>query len=136
MHTRNKYFLPLLSVMLFFFLSCNNKNNAPPPDTASDISITQPAAGIIHLNGSVLQIRGVIIDLNGIASAKVEVRNKATGALYFGQNTPTPYVTYYNFSWDWTVTGITAVTPAVLKITCIDKYGYEVSKEMDITLSN
>jgi hypothetical protein len=130
-----KKMLPLITLFLFF-LSCNDKNNTPPPDTASDITITQPATGLTFLNGSVIQVRGVIIDNNGISAAKIEIRNKTTGALYFGQQTPTPYVTYYNFSWDWTVTGITAVTPAVIKITCIDKYNYEVSEEIDINLSN
>lgn len=123
----------LMSAVLF--AGCNKKDNKPP-DTPSAITISTPNAGTIFVNGGVMHVSGTIIDNNGMAFAKIEIRNKNTGAVYYQQNQATPYAVFYNFDWNWTVTGITTLTPATIKITSTDKYDYQVSKEIDVMLDN
>jgi hypothetical protein len=102
----------------------------------SNITITFPTAGSITLNGTPLRVEGTVDDSNTLASVKVEVRNKATSAVYYTQTTSTGNVTFYRFLWNWTVSGISATTPAIVKITAKDITNAEISKEVEIILEN
>jgi len=133
--------LPLLS--LFFMAVCmsisckkNSSSTTPPADTPSDIQITSPTAGTIGINGTNLRIEGTITDNNVLTSARVEIRNKNSGAVLFQQSSSTGNVTFYRFLWNWTITGITSTIQATIKVTAKDKYLYEVFKEVDIVLDN
>ncbi len=133
--------LSLLS--LFFMAVCasigckkSSTNITTPADSPSIITFTTPLAGVIALNGTNLSITGTISDNDVLATATVQIRNKATGAVLFQQSSTTGNVAYYNFSWNWTVTGISSATPATVRVTSIDKLGYSVYNEVDIVLDN
>jgi hypothetical protein len=96
--------------------------------------ITSPNAGTIVLNGSVLKVEGEITDNNNLSTANVVIKNKASGAILFQQQSTTGTVSFYRFLWNWTVTGISTSTIAVIRITAKDKLGNEVYKEIEVTL--
>jgi|CXWL01.1.fsa_nt_gi hypothetical protein len=129
-----------LSILLFITLAGLNckkdSNNNPTPDVPGIITITTPVAGTIYDNGFSLRTEGEMSDDNGLGSAKVEVRNKTTGAILFQQTSTPGNVTFYRFTWNWTVAGITAPITATVKVTAIDKQSNQVFKEVDVTLSN
>jgi len=131
-----KYYLPVLIIFVLISVGCGKKDDAPPPDSPSVITITEPLAGGIYQNGTILQIRGSISDDNSLSNAKVEIKNKNTGVVYFQQNNPTSNVIFYHLMWNWTISGITGPTLASLKITSTDRYSYQVIKEVDINLDN
>ena len=133
--------MPRLSLLSLFFMavctsiSCKKSSNTTPPaDAPSDIQITSPFPGTIVLNGTTLSVEGTITDDNVLSSAKVEIRNKNTGAVLFQQSSLTGNVQFYRFLWSWMVTGIVSPIPATIKVTAKDKYSYEVFKEVDIML--
>ena len=136
---RSRFFMLFISLALISF-SCNksssNNNSTPPADTPSDITIDFPNTGVIYTNGFNLVVSGIIIDNNTVTTAKVEIKNKTTGAVFFQQTSAAGNIALYRFSWNWIVTGITVNTPATVKITATDFYNNVVSKEMDITLAN
>ena len=136
---RLRFFILLIFVSLSS-LTCSKKSssnsNPPPADSPSDIQIDFPHTGVIYTNGFPLVVSGIIIDNNTVASAKVEIKNKNTGAIYYQQTSSAGNIALYRFSWSWTVAGITVTTPATVKITSTDYYNYQVSKEIDITLDN
>lgn len=108
----------------------------PADSSPSDITIDLPHAGTFINNGSPLGISGTIIDNNNLSLAKVEIRNTSTGAIYNTQTTSTGTVSFYRYSWTWTVTGITTLTPATVRVIAVDKLGYTVYKDVNITLDN
>ena len=124
--------------VLFISLSCNKKSSTTPPDSnPSDIQIDLPnTSGVIYTNGFPLVVSGIIIDDDILTTAKVEIRNKTTGVILYQQTASAINIALYRFQWSWTVTGITVITPATVKITATDRYGYKVSKEIDIMLDN
>lgn len=128
------------ATLLFITISClsckKDNNNTPAADIAGRIDFTTPLAGTIYDNGMILKIEGGMNDDNGLTTAKVEVRNKTTGAKLFEQSSVTGNVTLYHFIWNWTVTGMTASITATVKVTAIDKLSNQVIKEVDITLTN
>ena len=134
---RFRFFI-LFIFISFISLTCSksNNNNPPPADTPSIIQIDFPNTGVTYTNGFNLVVSGIITDNNTVATAKVEIKNKTTGAIYYQQTSPAGNIFLYRFSWSWIVTGITAPTPATVKITSTDLYNYKVSKEVDITLDN
>lgn len=111
-------------------------NTTPPDSSPSDIVIDLPTAGTIVLNGTNLTITGTITDNNNLSQAKVEIRNKTTNALYNSQISSTGTVSFYRYTWNWTVTGITGPTPGIVRVIAVDRYGYIVYKDVDITLDN
>lgn len=128
----------LLLFIVTITIHCKKDSGSTTPvvDTASEITITQPSAIGIYLNGTPLRIEGEMSDVNVLATARVEVKNKATGAILFQQSNPTTNVTFYRFMWSWTISGISSPTQATVKVTAIDKLSTQVSKEIDITLDN
>jgi len=130
----------IAAVMVFStFTSCNKDDDnggGGGSEVASVITFTFPTTGAIVLNGTPLKVEGTISDNNSLASARVEIRNKTTGAVYFSQSTTTPTTTFYRFDWTWNVSGITTTTPATVKVTARDMNGVEVIKEVDFTLEN
>ncbi len=127
----------ILNIVFFPFLlltgSCSNKdNNSTPGDTAAVITITAPAANSRYTNASTLQIRGSINDQDVLKNAKVELKNKTSGAVLFSQTSITGNLSLYNFNWSWPVTGITVAFIGTVKITSTDQYNYTTSKEVDI----
>ena len=125
--------------ILFILLSCNKKSGSttPPADTPSDIQIDLPNnTGVIYTTGFPLAVSGIIIDDDILATAKVEIKNKTTGVILYQQTASGVNVALYRFQWSWIVNGITVTTPATVKITATDRYGYKVSKEIDIILDN
>jgi len=128
----------LLLLLSFTALHCKKDNggNTTVTDRPSVINITKPATGTIYLNGTPLVIEGEMTDLNVLATARVEIRNKTTNAVLFQQSNPTTNVTFYRFQWSWTVSGISGPVPVTVKVTAIDKLAKEVSKEVDAMLDN
>lgn len=131
-----KHKIIFLAVALFLiFAGCkkdsNNNNNTV--DSPSVIQLTTPTASTILLNGTTLQVRGNITDVNGLSSAKLEIKN-STGTILYQVNTPTGSVTYFNLNWDWLITGITTLTPATLTVTATDYNSKQISKQINITL--
>ena len=127
----------ILNIALLPFLlltgSCSNKdNNSTPGDTAAVITITAPVANSRYTNASTLQIRGSIDDQDILKNAKVELKNKTSGAVLFTQTSLTGNLSLYNFNWSWPVTGITVSFIATVKITSTDQYNYTTTKEVDI----
>ena len=118
-------------------LHCKKNNNgSTTPDTAGTITISLPTTGSIYDNGFGLQVSGEMTDNNVLATAKVEIRNKTTGAILFQQTTATGNVSLYRFLWNWTVSGITSPITATVKVIAIDTRSNQVSKEVDVTLTN
>ena len=132
--------LSILVSLLFLsicFISCKKSNsNTPPADQPGNVDITTPVANSIYDNGLVLKTEGGMSDGNGLSTAKVEIRNKATNAILFQQTSTTGNVTLYHFLWNWTVTGISGVITATVKVTATDNLNNQVFKEVDVTLTN
>jgi hypothetical protein len=132
-----KHLMKLLLVaicLLMNFTGCKKEEDGPPADTAAVITITAPAANSRYANTSTLQIRGSIDDADILKNAKVELRNKTTGAVLFSQTNATGNIPLYNFSWNWTVSGVSALFTAIVKIISTDQYDYQSIKEVDIIL--
>lgn len=136
--------LPLFLLAAFFTVSGCSKDSGSGgsggsgggSNTPGVINITTPVAGTIATNGSTLTVSGDLTDVDGLSQGKVELRNKTTGSVYFQQISGTGGVTFYRFLWSWTVSGITSLTTATLKITCTDRNNNSVTKEIDIQLDN
>jgi hypothetical protein len=136
-----KHFLVVvLAASVLFTVACNkggDDNSTPTTDTSpSAIVIDFPTAGTLYINGANITITGTIVDNNVLSQARVEIRNKTTGALLNQQAVSTSNVTFYRYTFNWTVTGITAPTQGAVKIIAKDKNNFEVSKEVDILLDN
>ncbi|MEO7984838.1 MAG: hypothetical protein ABI688_12230 [Bacteroidota bacterium] len=132
-------FLPLLSLLIILTTANCKKDSGGTnniTDTPSGINMTFPVPGLIYINGGLLRVEGDMTDLNALATARVEIKNKTTGAVLFQQSDPTTNVTFFRFMWNWTVTGMSAVTPATVKVTAVDKLSHQVSREVDVMLSN
>ena len=104
-------------------------------DSPSIIQITTPASGGIYFNGATLQVRGNITDINGLTSAKLEIKNSG-GTVLYQSNTLTGSVTYFNLLWDWTVSGIVGSVPATVVVTATDYNSKVITKSVDITLTD
>ncbi|MBL7731766.1 MAG: DUF4625 domain-containing protein [Chitinophagaceae bacterium] len=129
----------ILALSVAAFTSCkkdDDNGGGGGTESPSVITITVPTTGQIILNGTAFKVEGTIADNNSLASARVEIRNKTTSAVYYNQTTTTPNTTFFRFDWTWTVSGITATTPATVKVTARDANGVEISKEMDVVLEN
>lgn len=125
-----------LAFSIVFITSCKKDDDTVPADTAAVIDITAPAAGTIYTNGSTVSVDGTAIDNNVLSSTRLEIRNKNTNAVLYQTSTSTGNVTFYRFHWTWTVTGITTLTPATVRVISKDKYNYETSKDVDFNLDN
>jgi hypothetical protein len=134
-----KNILPfLLLAMLITFANCG-KDDSPTPtptDTPGVINITLPSANAIYTNSSLLKVEGDMTDTDGLATARVEIRNKTSGAVLYQQSNSTGNVSFFRFAFNWTISGITVLTPATVKITAVDKNAKLVVKEVDIQLDN
>src|SRR6476620_7634231 len=85
-------------------MSCSKKTSTTTPaDMPSDIVMDFPVTGTVYLNGSMLTASGTITDNDFLASCKVEIKNKASGAIYYQQTNATPGVSFYRYTWTWTV---------------------------------
>ena len=136
MKIKNLSFLSLIVLLLNIHCKKDSGSSSTPTDTPGTINITLPAPNTIAINGPGLIVEGDMTDLNGLATAKMEIKNKNTGAIFNQQSAATGGVSFYRFSFSWPVSGITVLTPATVKVTCIDKNGKQVSKEVDILLDN
>lgn len=132
------YFFLIAGFYMCTVLSCNksSSNTTPPADVPGSVQIDHPVANAIYTNGSPILIDGTMTDNNNLVSAKVEVKNKTTSATLYQQTTNTGNVTFYRFSWTYTLSGITTLTPGTVKVTAKDNLGNEVYKEVDITFDN
>ncbi len=128
--------LPVLLITAFASIHCNKDDDGPPADSPSIIQVTQPTSGTIYLNGTNLDIQGTIEDANGLTTVKVEVRKAANNESLYEQSLSAGGVTFYNLDRDWTITGITSATNAKVKIIATDRYSYQVTKEVNIVLSD
>ena len=126
-------FISLSALALIVFTGCEKDNNSEP-EVATTILITSPSPAAIYINGGTLKVEGEMSDNNVLTNAKVEIRNKATGAILYQQSTSTGNVGFYRFLWNWTVTGVTAPVTATVKVIAKDKLNNEVFKEMDVQL--
>jgi hypothetical protein len=111
-----------------------NDNNSTPADSPAIITTTSPAPNTTYINGSVLQIRGNVTDNNGLKTAKVEIKNNANSSILYQQNQSTGNVTYFDLNWDWTLTGITTLVNATVRITITDRYNNQVTKDIPVVL--
>lgn len=128
-------FLYSITVITMFAAGCSkDDDNTTPADSPAVITTTVPAANTTYINGSILQVRGNVTDNNGLSTARVEIKNNATNAILYQQNQSTGNVTYYDLNWDWTVTGITSATNAMVKITVTDRYNNQVTKDIPVIL--
>jgi hypothetical protein len=112
----------------------NNNGGGSSNNSSTTVDITSPPAGVLVTNGSALTIEGTITDGDILASATLQIRNKATGAILYTANVTTPTSTLYRFLWTWNVTGVTSTFVATIKVTGKDLGGFEGSKEVDVTL--
>lgn len=131
--------IPLLSLLIAITtINCKKDDGGTTntTDTPGTITITIPTTSNVFINGTPLRVEGEMTDMNVLATAKVEIKNKATGAVLYQQSNPTTNVSFFRFMFSWTVSGITAPTPATIKVTAIDKLSNQVSKEVDVTLVN
>jgi hypothetical protein len=126
----------LFILMLSLSLTACEKDNDKEPDVPAAITIVNPIAGTIFLNGTALQIRGNATDNNVLASVQCTVRNTTSNATLYSRTINTGNVGFFDFGQDWTITGITGPTPARLIITTTDKVGYTATKEVDIQLTD
>jgi len=131
--------LPGMTMLLFITFICLNCNKdsgstPTPSDIAGIINITSPVTNTTYQNGDHFITQGDMTDNNVIASAKVEIRNKTTGAILFQQTTLIGNETFYRFLWDWIVTGVTADFTATVKVINTDKLGNQVFKEVDVRM--
>lgn len=127
--------LPLLFTVLL--PSCSKDDDGgSQTDSPSIITITLPGAGIIYVNGATLRVEGEMSDVNGLATAKLEIINRTSGGVLFQQSNPTGNVSFYRFTWNWPISGITTTTPAKVKVTATDKLNNQVSKEVEFILDN
>lgn len=115
-------------------LAACKKDTAKEPDVAAQITLTNPTTGTIYINGSALQIRGNATDDNVLASVTCTVRNKTTNAVLYNRTLSTGNVGFFDFSQNWTITGINTLTPAQLIVTTTDKVGYTATKEVEFQL--
>lgn len=112
--------------------SSNNNNTA---DSPSVITFSSPSSVAIYPNGTTLQVRGTITDINGLKSAAVEITNPS-GTVLYQANTLTGSVTFYNMIWDWPVSGIVGNVSATVKVTATDYNSKTVSNVMSVHLSD
>jgi len=128
---KTSFAVPLFSFLLF--VSCKkDDNNNPPADTAAVITITVPTANARYTNGSTVEVRGNINDADILKNAKVEIKNKTSGAVLYTQTTLTGNVPVYTFNWSWPVSGVTVSFTVTVKITSTDQFDYQTTKEVDI----
>ena len=123
--------LSRLTFLLFITtlgLNCKKSSSSttPEPDIAGSVSIIAPLTGETFDNSLNFRAEGQMIDNNVLASARLEIRNKANNAILYQQTTSTGNVTFYRFLWNWTVTGITADVNATVRVIAIDKLGNQV----------
>ena len=121
-------------LILFAFLTACKKENPKEMDVPSVFTVANPTNGTIYLNGSTLQIRGNTTDDNVLSSVNCTVRNKNTNAVLYNRTLTTGNVGYFDFAQDWTITGISSLTPVQLIITTTDKVGYTANKTVDFQL--
>lgn len=124
----------LLTFLLSAIVSCskdNNSNNSTP-DNISTITISTPIANFTYLNGGVLRIEGEINDPDKVASARVQVKNKSTNAMFYEMTVAAGNITRYFFLWNWTITGISSSQAATVTVTARDARNFEISKSVDV----
>ncbi len=129
-----QYLLFIFLPVILFSVSCNKDGGGSEPDVPSTVTITSPVAMTLYINGTTLRVEGEMADNNVLSSARVEIRNKSTGAILFQQSSTTGNVGFYRFLWNWTVSGVTAPFTATVKVTAKDKLSNEVIKEVDVQL--
>jgi hypothetical protein len=130
-----KFVLGLLLLPGLWACSKDENNNQSTPDNISVITINTPVAGFTYLNGGTMRMEGEINDGDKVATARVQVRNKITNALYFEQSSAAGNITRYFFLWDWNITGITSPVTATVVVTSKDARGYEISKTVDVNIN-
>lgn len=129
-----RYCLYLL--VLVWAGSCNKDDGGSnTPDNLSVITLTTPTAGFIYLNGGTLRVEGNIVDYDKISTARLQVKNKTTGAVLYEQTASAGNITTYFFLWNWTISGISASTQATVTVTARDFRNFEISKAVDVTLA-
>lgn len=137
---RNSLFLLVMTGFIIAFTGCNkddnNNGNNNATDSPSVINFSLPGSGAIYPNGTPLRVEGDMTDTDGLSNARVEIRNKTTGTIYFQQSNSTGGVSFFRFGFSWTVTGISATTTAVVKVTATDRNSKQVSKEVEVQLDN
>ncbi|HYC40194.1 MAG TPA: hypothetical protein VEB63_06870 [Chitinophagaceae bacterium] len=122
---------------LVVLLACKKDDNGnPPPDTPSTISMTLPTANGHYPNATPLNVRGSITDQDLLKSARVEIKNKANGTMYFSQTAAVANLPQFNFDWSWTVTGMTGIVTATVKVTATDRYDRQTTREVDVFLED
>jgi hypothetical protein len=131
------YFSFVAFFALVVFFNCKKSNSTSvPADSPSVIQIDHPTTSAVYINSFPILVDGTITDPDNLTTVKVEIKNKTTNATLYQQTANTGTVSFYRFNWSYTLTGITTTTPGSVKITTTDKLGYEVSKEINITLDN
>lgn len=128
----------IISALAFTALAAcskdDNNNNNSTPDNAAVITFTTPNAGITYLNGDNLRVQGEINDADVVKTARVQIKNKSTNAVYYEQTISVGNLLTYPFLWNWTVTGISAPQTATVTVTSTDTKGNNTSKSVDINL--
>ncbi len=133
---RNTFCLLAIIALVPALNGCGNDEDTRPPDTPSVINIETPIAGTIFLNGTNLQVKGDVADDNALEFVRLEIKNSSSGQVYYQQNNATGNVLFHNFLWNWTVTGISSSTNVTVKVTAVDRYDYQVSKEVNVVLTD
>ncbi len=100
----------------------------------TEVVITLPTGGQLVLNGSNLRVEGTVTDNNILSSVALQVRHKGTGAVLHSTQVNTGNVTFYRYTFNWTVTGVTTSFVATIKVTGKDINGGEAFKEVDINM--
>ena len=129
--------MSLLAVAGLVLASCSKDgdngggggNNNP-----TEVVVTVPTNNQIAVNGTNLLVDGTVTDLDILANVSIQIRNKNSGAVLYSAQTTTPTASFFRYTYNWTVTGVTSAFTATVKITARDLYGGEGFKEVDVYL--
>lgn len=126
----------LLALLISIISACSkNSDSDNPPDNISVITINTPTAGFTYLNGGTLRVEGEINDGDKVTSARVQIKNKTTNAIYFEQTVSAGNITRYFFNWNWVISGVSSPQAAIVSVTSRDTRGFEISKAVEVNLT-
>ena len=132
---QKKHVIAVLFIVLVF-VNCKKDEDNQPTDTQAAFLINAPVANTHYPNTTPLYVRGIMHDPDILKNARVEIKNKNTGTVYFTQTISTGSVPQYNFDFNWTVSGMTGLVTATVRITAIDQFDRETSRAIDVFLED
>jgi hypothetical protein len=128
-------FLAFSGLMLAGACSKDGDNgNTGGNNNPTEVVVTVPTNNQVVVNGTNLVVDGTVTDLDILANVSVQIRNKTSGAVLYSAQTTTATVSFYRYTFNWTVAGVSSAFTGTVKVTARDIYGGEGIKEVDINL--